>query len=290
MAMDGEATMSDPQTPLPATASELVARILRWLVIAAVLLALFAFILPFGIAALPLGLILIAVVAVLFFAFGKMPPAWLACIDPKDVGKLGGAARPLLIALILFFVALLLGPMGLLVAAVVATVLFALGWAGIGPFAPFATIVRGLIQLIGLLPDLRQPLKLAAEALTAASSAVETLRHGLDDAQSEVGNVAGAIAAISVPSISVTAGHADVNVTAPNGTVIGSVSVPTINVDHPDGQPFAANVAPRLYEVQSKLRDARDGAMTQRDRLQAAGAALKTLHDLLPPGPGEQAP
>jgi hypothetical protein len=289
--MDGEATMSDPQTPLtPQAAPEFVRRIVRWLILAAVILAVLAILLPIGMAVLPFGLILMVVVALLFFAFGKMPPDWLACVDPKDVGKLGGAARPLLVVAILVLVALLLGPFGLLVAAVVAAVLFALGWVGIGPLAAFATIVRGLIQLIRLLPSLRAPLKLAAEALSAASGAVESLRHGLDDAQSEVGNVAGAISAIPVPSVSVTTGHADINVTAPNGTVIGSVSVPTINVDHPDSQPFSANVAPRLYQVQSKLREARDGAMTQRDKLQAAGAALQTLHDLLPPGPGEQAP
>jgi hypothetical protein len=280
--------MSDSQNPLPPpSAPELVRRIVRWLIVAAIVLAVLAFLLPIGMAVLPFGIILIVLVGLLFFAFGKAPPDWFACVDPKDVGKLGGALRPLLVLLLVVLVTLLLGPFGLLLTTLAVAVLFGLGWAGIGPLAPFATLLRGLIQLIRLLPDLRQPIKLASEALTSASTAVETLRHGLDDAQSEVGNVAGSISGMSVPAIHVQRGQSNMSVIAPNGAVIGSVSVPTFDIDPTDVYPFATNVSPRLYEVQAKLREARDGAMTQRDRLQAAGAALKALHDLLPPGPGE---
>jgi hypothetical protein len=42
-----------------------------------------------------------------------------------------------------------------------------------------------------------------------------------------------------------------------------------------------------LNDVQAKLAAASAAAGTERDKLSAAAAALRALHDLLPPGPNE---
>jgi len=279
--------MSDPQIPPPPAAPELVRRILRWLIIAALVLAFVALLLPIGMAILPLGLILILFVGLVFFAFGKLPPDWLACVDPKDVGKLGGAAWPLLIVLLLAFVALLLGPLGLLLAAAVFALLFGLGWAGIGPLAAFATVVRGLIQLIRLLPTLPAPIKLASDAMLEAAKAVELLRVGLNEAQSQVGNASTTIAGIGVPKITTNWSTQNVGLPDPPG---GSIPVPILSVSQTTERPFDGTLTGHLNSVQAKLADASAAAETQRDRLKDVGLALKALHDLLPKPPGGSSP
>ncbi len=271
--------MSDPQIPLPSpvSAPELVKRLVRWLALAALVLAVLFLVLPLGLIMAPLGLLLIIVVALL--ATGNAPPSWLACIDPKNVGSVGGAMWPLLIAIVVVLALFLLGLPGLLIVFVIVAVMFALGWSGIGPLAPFAAIVRGLIQLIRLLPSLRLPVGLAAEALTKASEAMGTLRDGLETAQDQVGRVRSAIASIGVPNIKIEPDKHRIGL--PAG---GSIDVPGLKVSQTTETPFSGSVAERLDDVQKGLIEARKAAETQRDRLKEAGAALKGLHDLLPPG------
>ncbi|TAJ32742.1 MAG: hypothetical protein EPO67_10100 [Reyranella sp.] len=270
--------MSDPLPPLPASAPELVGRLLRWLALAALVLAVLLFILPLGFIMAPLGLLLIVVVAL--FATGKVPPSWLSCVDPKDVGKVGGALWPIVVVIGFVLLALLAGLPGLLIGAVVVAVLFGLGWAGIGPLAPLATIIRGMVGLIRVLPLLRDPVGHAANALGAAADAVDNLKVGLDGAERKLGEARLLLSAVEVPTIEVKEEAKTAKIPG-----IGDVSIPGLSVNATKTKPFDGELGKRLDAVQSGLLDARKAAEAQAKALDAAAAGLKALHDVLPQRP-----
>jgi hypothetical protein len=283
MAVDGEHTMSDPQAslPSPATVAQAFRQIVRWLMLAAFLGVIVMMIVP-SLFALPLVLVplgLFLLVGLALVASGKAPPAWLSCIDPKDVGKLGGTLRPILLIIVGLLVAILLGLPGLVIVLITVVVLFGLGWSGIGPLAPLVTILRGIVALVRLLPTLRTPVGLAADALGAASDAVTDLSTGLQAAENKLGETRAALTVFPVPTLDPEPDKQTVNVPG-----IGHFDVPGWKMNRGTSTPFGA-IADLLGDVQTGLDQTRTAAIKQHDALKSAAEALRMLEALLPPQP-----
>lgn len=261
------------------SAPALVGRVLRWSLLAALVLAALVLVAPgllaLGLVMVPLGLLLgLGLVLLALLGFGVRLPDWLACAGPDQAASLAAPARAVLLTLAVLLAVLLFGPVAV---GLVLALLLALGWAGIGPLAPLAAVLRGLVALVGLLPRLGAPLHAAAEALARAARAAEAARDGLGKAENQLGQAKAALAMVAVPTID--AKPAPQTLSLPRG--LGDVQVPGWTIGTGEARPFDGVVRTALEGAEQGLGEARGAAERSRAALDNAAAALAGLRALL---------